>query len=106
MRTRTARSHRAAAVAVALTVVGLAATACGFDASSAAEQRHQCRSADVGTTTRATIRAALGGPTVTRHETVGGHRRVVDVYLDGHVGFGFDRATGVLREKDCAAGGG
>jgi hypothetical protein len=99
------RSHRPAAVAFALAVVGLAATACGFDDSSAAEQRHLCRAADVGITTRATIRAELGDPTVTRHETVGGARRVVDVYLDGHVGFGFDRATGILREKDCAAGG-
>jgi len=100
-----ARHRGPAALAVAVALTGLAATACGFDSSSSAEQRRACRAAEVGHTSRATIHAALGGRTTTQHETILGDRRVVDIYLDGHVGFSFDRATAILRDKDCAADG-
>ncbi len=102
--TSTPRHRRPLAVA-AVALVGLAAAACGFDSSSSAEQRHECRAAKPGQTTRGAIHASLGGPTTTQRETVDGVPRVVDIYLDGHVGFAFDRATARLVEKDCAGGG-
>jgi hypothetical protein len=100
--TSTARLRLPIAAAVAL--IGLTAAACSFDSSSAAEQRDACRRATIGQTTREALHERLGGPTTTRHETVAGIRRVVDIYVDGHVGFAFDRGTARLLEKDCASG--
>jgi hypothetical protein len=101
---QTAPRHRRPLAIAALALVGLTAAACDFDRSSAAEQRQECRRAAIGETTRDAVHARLGGPTTTQHETIGGVRRVVDIYLDGHVGFGFERGTGRLIEKDCAGG--
>jgi hypothetical protein len=92
-------------LAAAGAAIALACGACSFDSSSAAQQRHECRSATAGQTSRERVHAALGDPTTTRHETVGGRRRTVDIYLDGHVGFSFDTRTAVLVEKDCASAG-
>jgi hypothetical protein len=89
-------------LAVAITsAVALLGAACSFDSSTAAEQRDACRTATIDHTTRADIHATLGDPTTTQHETVAGHRRVVDVWIDGHVGFSFDAASEMLAEKSC-----
>ncbi len=90
---------------VALTAgVALLGAACSFDSSSAADQQNECRNATIDHATRSSVHAALGDPTTTQRETVGGQRRVYDVWLDGRVGFGFDAATEVLVEKDCDSG--
>ena len=99
------KHHRAVVLcALATATLPLIGVACGLDSSSEAQQVSECRSADVGHTTRAAVRSALGDPTTTQHETVAGRRRVVDIWLDGRVGFSFDVATSVLAEKDCQSG--
>jgi len=92
-------------LAAAIAVTALASGACSFDSSSAAEQRGECRSATVGQTSLEHVRAVLGDPTTTQHETVDGRSRTIDVYLDGHVGFSYDVASALLVEKDCAEAG-
>jgi hypothetical protein len=90
-------------VAVAATFA-LIGAACSFDSSTGAEQLNECRNATIDHATRSSVHAALGNPTITKHETIDGQRRVVDVWVTGRVGFGFDAETNVLVEKDCASG--
>jgi hypothetical protein len=98
-----ARHTRRLVVAVAASFALLGA-ACSFDSSSASEQQNECRNATIDHVTRSSVHAVLGDPTTTQHETIGGQRRVYDVWLDGRVGFGFDAETEVLVEKDCDSG--
>lgn len=74
---------------------------CGFDDSSAQSQDRECEGARVGQTTRASIQDALGAPTMTDHEVLGGQRVVSDLWVDGTVGFSYDEQTLLLVEKDC-----
>ena len=94
--------RRAAITVVALaSSVALLGAACGLDSSSSEEQEQECRTATVGSTTRADIQRALGDPTITDHETIAGIRVVTDLWVDGTVGFSFDERDDVLVEKDC-----
>jgi hypothetical protein len=94
--------RRPAAIVVALaSAVALLGTACGLDSSSSEEQEDRCRTAVVGSTTRADVQRDLGDPTITDHETVDGIRVVTDLWVDGTVGFSFDERNEVLVEKDC-----
>jgi hypothetical protein len=96
--------HTRRFIVAAVAAFALLGAACSFDSSPAAEQQNECRNATIDHATRDSVHATLGSPTVTEHETIDGQRRVVDVWIDGHVGFGFDAATGKLVEKDCDSG--
>ena len=95
-----ARRTRVALAALAGSVA-LFAAGCGFDSSSSQTQNRECRNATIGETSREAVRAALGGPTITDHETIAGRRVVSDLWVDGTVGFSFDEKTNLLVEKDC-----
>jgi hypothetical protein len=99
------QSHHTRRFVVAIAAgFALLGAACSFDSSTATEQQNECRNATIDHVTRSSVHAVLGDPTTTQHETIGGQRRVYDVWLDGRVGFGFDAETEVLVEKDCDSG--